>query len=73
MHEPERQWIMQALNVSGWNKRHAASELGISRSTLYKKMKKFDLDHLEPRAGSSGAPVRAPAAPKRRFKLDKWP
>jgi two-component system response regulator HydG len=73
MHEPERQWIMRALNVSGWNKRHAASELGISRSTLYKKMKKFDLDQLEPRVSSIGAPVRALAGPKRRFKLDKWP
>jgi DNA-binding NtrC family response regulator len=73
MHEPERQWIMRALNVSGWNKRHAASELGISRSTLYKKMKKFDLEQLEPHATSTEAPVRALAGPQRRFKLDKWP
>jgi DNA-binding NtrC family response regulator len=72
MHEPERQWIMRALNVSGWNKRHAATELGISRSTLYKKMKKFDLDQLEPRGISSGAPDGALAGPKRGFNLDKW-
>ena len=72
MHEPERQWIMRALNVSGWNKRNAASELGISRSTLYKKMKKFDLDQLEPRGISSAAPVRDLAGSKRRFNLDKW-
>jgi transposase len=63
---------MRALDVSGWNKRNAASELGISRSTLYKKMKKFDLDQLEPRVISSGAPVRALAGTKRRFNLDKW-
>ncbi|MGO8703404.1 MAG: sigma 54-interacting transcriptional regulator [Candidatus Brocadiia bacterium] len=72
MHEPERQWIMRALNVSGWNKRNAASELGISRSTLYKKMKKFDLDQLEPRGISSAAPVRDLAGSKQRFNLDKW-
>ena len=72
MHEPERQWIMRALNVSGWNKRHAASELGISRSTLYKKMKKFDLDQLEPRGIASGTPHDVLAGPKRRFNLDKW-
>jgi hypothetical protein len=36
-------------------------------------MKKFDLDQLEPRVSSGGAPVRALAGPKRRFKLDKWP
>jgi DNA-binding NtrC family response regulator len=72
MHEPERQWIMRALNVAGWNKRNAASELGISRSTLYKKMKKFDLEELEPRGISSGAPIRAMAGAKRRFNLDKW-
>jgi transposase len=72
MHDPEREWIMRALNVSGWNKRHAASELGISRSTLYKKMKKFDLDQLEPRAIVAGAPVRALPESKRRFNLDKW-
>ncbi len=72
MHEPERQWIMRALNLSGWNKRNAASELGISRSTLYKKMKKFDLDQLEPRGIPTGAAVRALAGSKRRFHLDKW-
>jgi DNA-binding NtrC family response regulator len=55
MHEPERQWIMRALNLAGWNKRNAASELGISRSTLYKKMKKFDLGQLDPRGISGGA------------------
>ena len=58
MHEPERQWIMRALDVSGWNKRHAASELGISRSTLYKKMKKFDLDH----SSRAGSPARRRSA-----------
>lgn len=59
MHEPERQWIMRALNLAGWNKRHAASELGISRSTLYKKMKKLNLDQLEPGARSRAAPETA--------------
>ena len=43
LREPERQYILQALRESEWNKEHAASKLRISRSTLYKKIKEHGL------------------------------
>lgn len=40
----ERQGIIQALKKHHNNKQQAAAELGISRNTLYKKMKKLQID-----------------------------
>jgi DNA-binding NtrC family response regulator len=44
MREPERRCIVRALEIAAGNKQHAAAELGISRSTLYKKLKELGLD-----------------------------
>ncbi len=44
LRRPERQYLLQTLNAVGWNKQHAAKELRISRSTLYKKIKEHGLD-----------------------------
>ncbi|MEP3482648.1 MAG: sigma-54 dependent transcriptional regulator [Fuerstiella sp.] len=41
---PERQLIVQALESNGWNRQNTARALGINRTTLYKKMKKYDID-----------------------------
>ncbi|MEZ6122914.1 MAG: sigma-54 dependent transcriptional regulator [Planctomycetaceae bacterium] len=41
---PERQLIIQALETNGWNRQNTARALGINRTTLYKKMKKYDID-----------------------------
>jgi len=41
---PERQLIIQALESNGWNRQNTARALGINRTTLYKKMKKYDID-----------------------------
>ena len=41
---PERQLIVQALESNGWNRQNTAKSLGINRTTLYKKMKKYDID-----------------------------
>ena len=41
---PERQLIIQALESCGWNRQNTAKALGINRTTLYKKMKKYDID-----------------------------
>ena len=42
--EPERHLIIQALESSGWNRQKTARTLGINRTTLYKKMKRYDID-----------------------------
>ena len=39
MLEPERRFILAALEASEWNRTAAAERLGINRATLYKKMK----------------------------------
>lgn len=45
----ERDTIVAALQKAGWNKDLAAAELGISRATIYRKIKRFGI----------GAPARA--------------
>ena len=40
---PERQIIIEALENNGWNRQDTAKMLGINRTTLYKKMKKFEI------------------------------
>jgi len=42
--QPERQLIIQALESNGWNRQNSAKALGINRTTLYKKMKKYNID-----------------------------
>lgn len=41
---PERQIIYQVLKENDWNRNATADQLGINRTTLYKKMKKLDLE-----------------------------
>jgi two-component system response regulator HydG len=36
----EKQLLVETMEVCGWNKKQAARRLGISRSTLYEKLKK---------------------------------
>lgn len=45
---PERQIILQVLRENDWNRNETADQLGINRTTLYKKMKKLGLEN--PRA-----------------------
>lgn len=40
---PERQILLEALENNGWNRQNTAEMLGINRTTLYKKMKKFGI------------------------------
>lgn len=42
-HKAEKEAIIYALKASGYNKSQAARKLGIHRTLLYKKMKKYDL------------------------------
>ena len=51
LRKPERRHILQALRLAAGNKQHAARELGISRSTLYKKIKEHRLEGFESEPG----------------------
>jgi transcriptional regulator with PAS, ATPase and Fis domain len=44
LREPERRLILEALDRSGWNRTRAAQELGIDRTTLYKKMRSLGIE-----------------------------
>jgi two-component system response regulator AtoC len=44
LEEPERQIIEQALKRNSYNRQATAAELDINRTTLYKKMRKYQLD-----------------------------
>lgn len=41
---PERSILLAALRRNQWNRQATADALGINRTTLYKKMRKYDLD-----------------------------
>jgi len=41
---PERQIILQCLRENNWNRNATADQLGVNRTTLYKKMKKLGLE-----------------------------
>jgi DNA-binding NtrC family response regulator len=41
---PERQIILDVLESNGWNRQTTADQLGINRTTLYKKMKRLGLE-----------------------------
>ncbi len=40
---PERQILMEALEANNWNRQETAKMLGVNRTTLYKKMKRFKI------------------------------
>ena len=43
LEEPERVYILQVMEEMGWNKKRAAKRLGVNRTTLYNKLKKYNL------------------------------
>ena len=44
----EKQHILETLNATGWNKSQTAGILGIERSTLDRKIRRYDLTSLRP-------------------------
>jgi transcriptional regulator of acetoin/glycerol metabolism len=43
LREPERRILVRALDANGWNRQKTSDQLGINRTTLYKKMKQHGL------------------------------
>lgn len=41
--EVEQQAILDTLRGTGWVKREAAKQLGVSRPTLYRKLKRYKI------------------------------
>lgn len=44
LQEPEKQIILAALEANDWNRQRTAEILDINRTTLYKKIKQYDLE-----------------------------
>ncbi|MGA1392354.1 MAG: helix-turn-helix domain-containing protein [Phycisphaerales bacterium] len=44
LREPERRLILDALARNAWNRTRAAQELGIDRTTLYKKIRSLGIE-----------------------------
>jgi DNA-binding NtrC family response regulator len=44
LREPERRILLSALDANAWNRQKTAEQLGINRTTLYKKMKQHGID-----------------------------
>jgi DNA-binding NtrC family response regulator len=49
---PERQIILEVLESNNWNRNVTAEQLGINRTTLYKKMKRLGLEETRQLAGA---------------------
>lgn len=47
LEEPERQIIMDVLRANSFSRNLTADQLGINRTTLYKKMKRLGIDDLQ--------------------------
>lgn len=45
MNAPGKDIILKVLHKNQWHRARAASELGISRNTLYRKMKQYGINH----------------------------
>jgi len=50
--EPERRILEAALRANGWNRQITAEQLGIDRTTLYKKMKRYGMLNVPMHAGA---------------------
>ena len=43
LREPERRILLAALEANAWSRQKTSEQLGINRTTLYKKMKQYGL------------------------------
>lgn len=49
LREPEKRILLMALEANAWNRQKTADQLGINRTTLYKKLKAHNLDQTDGR------------------------
>ena len=54
LEELERRHILATLNATSWNKSQTARILGIERSTLDRKIDRYELDVDQPQRGRAG-------------------
>ena len=52
----ERRAIEKSLRKTNWNKAKTARELGLSRTQLYVRLRKYDIDEPALRAAARGLP-----------------
>jgi len=52
LEEPEKRILEAALRANNWNRQLTAEQLGVNRTTLYKKMKRYGLDLEQARTPS---------------------
>ncbi|MFH1664736.1 MAG: sigma-54 dependent transcriptional regulator [Candidatus Omnitrophota bacterium] len=43
LEQPEKTYILNILKEVGWNKKKAATKLGVNRTTLYNKLRKYNI------------------------------
>ncbi len=48
LEQPEKDLILSVLHECNWNRNKAAAVLGINRTTLYNKMKKYNISFVKP-------------------------
>ncbi len=61
LEKAERELIARALHETGWQKTQAASLLGITRATLYAKVKQYNIQKQTPQASEFCMPASEPA------------
>ncbi|MHC4517947.1 MAG: sigma-54 interaction domain-containing protein [Planctomycetota bacterium] len=64
LEKAERELIARALHQTGWQKTQAASLLGITRATLYAKVKQYNIQKQTPQTGDITFGAAPPAQPE---------
>ncbi len=60
LEKAERELIARALHETGWQKTQAASLLGITRATLYAKVKQYNIQKQPPKQSEVSLPASQP-------------
>ncbi len=64
LEKAERELIARALHETGWQKTQAASLLGITRATLYAKVKQYNIQRQRPQQNDSDLTAGQPLEPE---------